>query len=211
MTDVDRLLHQIRNPLTAIMTFAKLWQRRSEPEDPNAWLVERILGEAEHLRALLTQYEAMPALAPQPLPLRSFIQRLWPIYDAIAQERQLKLEHDWDQAEATLTLDPVLLRQVIDNIMDNAFKYSRTWVKLRLRLVGEQVWLEISDDGPGIDTADQQRIFEPYFRAASLNQPGQGLGLAIAKDLCERLGGSLSVESVPTQGTTFRICLGGAA
>ncbi len=208
MTDVDRLLHQIRNPLTAIATFAKLWQRRSEPEDPNAWMVERILGEAEHLRALLAQYEAAPKLTPQPLQIRSFIQRLWPIYDAIAQERHIKLEHDWDRAEATLLLDPVLLRQVLDNIMDNAFKYTRTWVKLRLRLVAEQVWLEISDDGAGIAAADLQRIFEPYVRAASLDQPGQGLGLAIAKDLCDQLGGSLSVESTPSHGTTFRIRLG---
>lgn len=210
MSDVDRLLHQIRNPLTAILTFAKLWQRRSDAADPNVWIVDRILGETQHLQALLAHYELAAEPKLQPLPLRAFIQTLWPIYDAIAQERQLSLDHDWDQLEITLDLDPVLLRQVIDNLMDNAFKYTHSRVVLKLINQGDAVCIQVRDDGAGIAAADLEHIFSPYFRGQDNSQPGRGLGLAIAKDLCERLGGSLSVASHGDQGTTFSVCFGGS-
>jgi signal transduction histidine kinase len=96
---------------------------------------------------------------------------------------------------------------VLVNLLDNALKYASGGpVAVRVEQVNGHVRVSVRDAGPGIPLADQQRIFEKFFRAdpqQSRAPGGTGLGLYISRELVERMGGSLLVRSEPGAGATF--------
>ena len=99
------------------------------------------------------------------------------------------------------------LRQVLQNLIDNAVKYSPAGreVAVHARRVNGGVRIEVSDHGPGIPPDQQRVIFEKFGRAdvAGGSKPGTGLGLFIARSIAEAHGGSLEVRSQPNAGSTF--------
>ena len=99
-------------------------------------------------------------------------------------------------------LDPVLLDQVLANLLDNARKFSgpEGRVMLRTRRDGADVVLVVKDDGPGIPRADLHRVFDPFFRATRTDRvaAGSGLGLAISRGLVQAMGGRIAAESPAT-------------
>ena len=108
--------------------------------------------------------------------------------------------------------DEEALAQVLDNLVDNAIKYTpeNGRVTARWESTAQQVCFEVEDSGIGIPPRDLPRIFERFFRAdraRSREMGGTGLGLAIVKHTVQTMGGTVRVESVPGKGTTFRVCL----
>jgi signal transduction histidine kinase len=105
--------------------------------------------------------------------------------------------------------DRVRLHQVVQNLVDNAVKYSPTGAEVRVTAVTDDghVRVAVEDDGPGIPLADQKLIFEKFGRASveAGTKPGTGLGLFIARSIAEAHGGSLEVDSAPEQGSVFRL------
>ncbi|MFL6038406.1 MAG: ATP-binding protein [Gaiellaceae bacterium] len=100
------------------------------------------------------------------------------------------------------------LRQVIQNLVDNAVKYSSAGGRVRVSAVSVDghVVIDVHDEGPGIPREDQDLIFEKFGRSSSgTAKPGTGLGLFIARSIAEAHGGSLGVQSVPEQGSVFRL------
>jgi signal transduction histidine kinase len=107
-------------------------------------------------------------------------------------------------------VDVERLGRVLRNLLANAYKYGREgghiWLNVEDR--PDEVCIAVTDDGPGISAADQQRIFERFYRGgAGSTASGSGLGLAIARGLVELHGGTLQVESSPGVGSTFLITL----
>lgn len=111
----------------------------------------------------------------------------------------------------TLELDADRLAQVLGNLLSNAIKYTPAggMVSFAAGLNKGEVWLKVSDSGPGITEADQARIFEPFYRSQHAQRfpEGMGLGLSIAQDLIVAHGGRLEVESQPGQGSQFTVRL----
>jgi signal transduction histidine kinase len=110
----------------------------------------------------------------------------------------------------TLAADPALLRRAIDNILDNASKYSErpSPILLSAHDDGEMLHVAVQDQGIGIDAADLPRVFTPFFRgdrSRARKTGGAGLGLPLAQRIVEAHGGSIAIESQPGQGTTVRI------
>ena len=106
---------------------------------------------------------------------------------------------------------PQLLRAVV-NLLSNALKYSPpdSPVRVRVAAQGAGVALAVADDGPGIAPAEQQRIFEPYYRAPGAvagHSVGTGLGLSIVRETVRRFGGCVEVQSAPGAGSTFTLWL----
>ena len=100
------------------------------------------------------------------------------------------------------------LRQVIQNLVDNAVKYSSVGSRVSVSARAEDggVLIDVADEGPGIPLEDQQLIFEKFGRSGGgAAKPGTGLGLFIARSIAEAHGGSLEVESVPAHGSVFRL------
>jgi len=109
--------------------------------------------------------------------------------------------------------DPTLLRRVLDNLLENAHKYSREppdCIVLRARADGAEVLFEVTDRGIGIPEEDLPRIFDPFFRSErsrSRGTGGVGLGLTLAKRIVEAHGGRIAVESERAVGTTVRAAI----
>ncbi|WP_164011172.1 sensor histidine kinase [Pyxidicoccus trucidator] len=125
-----------------------------------------------------------------------------------------RLEVSVDEGLPALEADPVLLRRVLDNLLDNAGKYSEpgTPVLLRARTVGTGLQFEVTDQGIGIDAADLDRVGTPFYRtdrSRARRTGGVGLGLALARRIVDAHGGTLTLESRPGEGTTVRIDLPG--
>ena len=100
------------------------------------------------------------------------------------------------------------LRQVIQNLVDNAVKYSSAGDRVRVRASADDghVLIDVVDEGPGIAPEDHELIFEKFGRSSGGNpKPGTGLGLFIARSIAEAHGGSLGVQSVPQRGSVFRL------
>jgi signal transduction histidine kinase len=98
------------------------------------------------------------------------------------------------------------LRQVIQNLVDNAVKYSSAGSEVRVRASADdgRIRVDVEDDGPGIPLDDQRLIFDKFARAGGgAAKPGTGLGLFIARSIVEAHGGWLDVESQPDAGSTF--------
>ncbi len=104
------------------------------------------------------------------------------------------------------------LRQVIDNLVSNAIKYSPKGGEIRLtgKVEGDMVTLAISDQGVGIPADERDHIFEPFYRVddtLTRQTQGTGLGLYLAQAVVKAHGGTISVESKPERGSTFTIRL----
>jgi signal transduction histidine kinase len=100
------------------------------------------------------------------------------------------------------------LRQVIQNLIDNAVKYSNAGGRVSVRALADDghVVIDVIDEGPGIAPEDQHLIFEKFGRSSGgAAKPGTGLGLFIARSIAEAHGGTLDVESVPERGSVFRL------
>jgi two-component system sensor histidine kinase KdpD len=108
-----------------------------------------------------------------------------------------------------LHADASQLERVFHNLLENALEHSTETVQVRSRVVGARIMVRVVDAGPGIPVEEQQRIFEPFYRAhdGSRRSAGSGLGLAIVRGFVDANGGSVEVESYPGQGATFVVSL----
>jgi signal transduction histidine kinase len=112
-----------------------------------------------------------------------------------------------------VSADPTEIGRIVENLLDNAIRYGGGTgadpARISTKLVDREVVVEIKDDGPGIASADLERIFEPFHRVHSeAGAPdGSGLGLAIARSLAHRNGGRLTAVSRPGAGATFQLTL----
>ena len=124
----------------------------------------------------------------------------------------LELSRHVDASAATIETDPGLLRQILINLLTNAIdavggrEGGRGRVAVSAAEQGGAIHLQVSDDGVGIGAEDAARIFEPFYTTKGRGK-GTGLGLAICRELATALGGRLSVESRPGQGSTFTLRL----
>ena len=226
---LDNLLHQFRNPLTALRTFGKLLLKRFTPEDANRAVADNIVRESDRLQELLKQFDraidlTVDDLAPQkalmlnlkPLPLlpaanskQLYVQDiLAPLVEsakAIALERNLNLLADIPINVPAVKADFGGLQEVLSNLIDNALKYTPAGGQIIIQSgIQRDGWqgIAISDTGLGIPQADLGKVFERHYRGIQENSAiaGTGLGLAIAKELVEQMQGEIEVFSPAPDG-----------
>jgi len=141
------------------------------------------------------------------------------LLDEVAQEARteataagVSLELEPVSDEVFVMGDALHLREAIDNLVDNAIRYNRQGgtVKISARIKDSELVIQVQDNGIGISQADQQHIFDRFYRvdkSRSRAGGGTGLGLAIVKKIVEEHGGTISVESTLGEGSTFRMTL----
>jgi signal transduction histidine kinase len=125
---------------------------------------------------------------------------------------QRVLEMDAATGPLRLDADPRLLDRVLDNLLDNAAKYSDAASPIELSLAAAEggAALVVRDRGIGITSADLERVFTPFFRgdrSRARDTGGAGLGLALSKRIVEAHGGRITIESRTGEGTTVRVWL----
>jgi signal transduction histidine kinase len=226
---LNNLLHQLRNPLTAIYTFGKLLLKRLPAGDANRQVASNILRESEHLKELLQQLDSSlepapetPVLTGQAAPLSllsssslqlhpcAIPEILEPILAnaaEIAQEKQLTFQTYMPPKLPLAMASSGALREVLGNLIDNALKYTPSGgIEVLVQPLPHQLSIAISDTGLGIAATDLPNLFQRSYRGAQAQGqiPGTGLGLSIAKELVEQMGGTIEVSS-PVDNNTHNV------
>ena len=211
------VIHEIRAPLNAIFGYAQLLEAGGtlRPEDA----VRTIRRSAAHLSNLVDGLLDISQIETGSLHLHrdqvDFADFLDQIVDMFRLQSAAKgiefLDERGPALPAFIYTDEKRLRQIIINLLSNAIKYTaRGSATLRVRKRGQVTEFAVLDTGHGIRPEDRQKIFEPFERGhlpAANAVPGTGLGLTISKLLTEILGGEISVESEPGNGSIFRVRL----
>jgi signal transduction histidine kinase len=207
--------HELRTPLNAVIGYAEM---ALEEGGPHREHLSRILANARRLLGLVNnlldraQLEAGQfSIRRAPFATRAVFEEVAGTMSVLAEAKGLKLsarvEND---VPAQLTGDAGRLRQIAINLLGNAVKFTDAGeVALRVFHPGAKHWaFSVSDTGVGIPEDARDAIFAPYRRAAgSEGREGTGLGLSITKELVERMGGRIEVESQVGKGSTFTVTL----
>jgi two-component system sensor histidine kinase AtoS len=214
------LAHEIKNPLTSLLTFSRHLSRRFEdPEFRGKFLsvvpreLERINGIVERLLEL-----ARPApLTFKPLRLPALLERVLELYGDRLEAQGVRATREWRRDVPGVWADQEALYRVFVNLVANALDAMPRGGTLTLRVGwsdpdpvpgtragGRRVVVEVEDTGVGIEPANIDRVFHPFF---STKEGGTGLGLALTQKIVEDHGGSIDVRSTPGAGAMFRIVL----
>jgi two-component system sensor histidine kinase KdpD len=206
--------HDLRTPLTAIVAAGHALGTDSLTAGERLELSAAVVGGGERLAALVEKLLDLSRLqAGRAEPHRDWVS----LEDVLLAARESLAD---EGAPIRLTLEPGLpeiradaaqLERAFANLLENARRYSGGQpVSVQARSSDATVQVRVVDRGPGIDPAVRDRIFEPFYRGPRSPGPawtGSGLGLAIAKGFVEANGGTIDVESLPGQGTSFVVSL----
>jgi signal transduction histidine kinase len=210
--------HELRTPLSRIRVALEL-AAEGDHEKAQRYLSEigADLAEIDGLVEEILTAARLDGAGPNGLPIHRARVELGPLIQDVAArfraadpERPLALEVG--SPLPAIDADAPLLRRLVENLLDNARKYSEPGeaVTLAARAGPGAVVLEVRDRGIGIDAADLPRLFTPFFRtdrSRARGTGGVGLGLNLARRIAEAHGGTIAAESLPGQGTTIRVVL----
>jgi signal transduction histidine kinase len=218
---ISTVTHELRTPLTSIRAFSEILM-----DDPKIDLAERnrflaiITKETERLTRLINQVLDMAKIDSDnaewhtaELDMREVIQEALEATDQLYVEQKVRLDVDLPQSVPTVMADRGRVIQVMLNLLSNAVKFcdrNAGHVTVRLRCQHGALRVDVGDNGPGIANGDKQLIFEKFRQVGdtlSAKPRGTGLGLPIRRQIIERFGGKLWVESVEGQGSVFSFTL----
>jgi len=211
--------HELRTPLTAIRSVGEVALQRSLSTDGYRDVIGSMLEEVDRLARLvenlllLTRAEAgrIPVTRAT-VDLRELVAGVSDGLRVLAEEKTQELIVELS-GPLTVHCDATVLRQGITNLLHNAIKFTPPKGLIRIAATSTasgDAAIEVQDSGPGIPAADQQRVFERFYRvdqARSRDSGGTGLGLAIARWAVEASGGRIELESLKGQGALFRVVL----
>jgi two-component system, OmpR family, phosphate regulon sensor histidine kinase PhoR len=214
---VAAVSHELRTPLTSVLGNLELIRDMDELSPQVADRLRVVERNAVRLRELVADLLQVAQITDGRLRLsrrvldvaelvRDAVEAAGPAADAAGVSVRL----DVPVGGLTATLDGPRLRQVVDNLLGNAVKYTERGgsVSVRLDRTGDRLELAVTDTGIGVPALEAERVFERFFRgarAAHRQIPGAGLGLSIVRAIVEAHGGRVEVHSAEGQGSTFRV------
>jgi signal transduction histidine kinase len=213
---VAHVSHQLKTPLSLLSAATETLQmdRVRSPEKLSEYLdtIHAEAGRLSHLVQRVLEFSRMQQDRRYELEDVDFGALTRETVDAFAHglAGQFTFNVDIEGPGPYVHVDPAAIEQALANLLDNAVKYSDAIkeVTVRVRSHRQAAIVEITDCGVGVAAADQERIFDRFYRASSArHRPGFGLGLPIVRDLVQAHGGRVDMASVPGRGSTFRISL----
>lgn len=208
---VAAIRHDLAHPLQAAGLFITILRRRPMPATTRRLLgrVETALGAMEGTLANLREVTALDAggraVERQKVRLAEITDQLAAEYELLAHSRGL--EFRYVPSQAMVETDPQLLARILRNLLTNALRYTgEGCILLGCRRSGSDILVQVRDSGPGIPPEAQSRLFEAFQRG-HVDIPGEGLGLAIVRNLALALGHRIELSSSPGQGTIFSVRL----
>ncbi|MCL1788577.1 MAG: ATP-binding protein, partial [Defluviitaleaceae bacterium] len=200
--------HELKTPLTAIKGFNELMALNNKDEKLGKY-IDGIARETGRLMSLiahmlkLSELENAVSIEPVPLVLADVIQEVHETMSAALTEKAITFE---TKGNATIMADPEYLYELVKNLVENAVKYNHPGGKVTVTVESKKkrTLLTVSDNGIGISSQDQARIFERFYRvdkSRAVSRGGTGLGLSIVKHICALHGWKLSLKSKLGVGT----------
>ncbi|HWL84898.1 MAG TPA: HAMP domain-containing sensor histidine kinase [Polyangiaceae bacterium] len=208
--------HELRSPLTAL--YGELQQALRKERETVAYrqAIQHALEATRRLNLLandlltLARTQRETAKDAEPIALASTVEEARSLVVDLAKAREVSLEVELSGG-ATVSHWHHDLTRLFRNLLENAISHSPagSTVRVESRHDGNMLYTWIADEGPGIATADRERIFEPFFRtpSATRNREGSGLGLGIAREIARAHGGDVRVEDTPPPGARFLVVL----
>ncbi|MFQ5670429.1 MAG: ATP-binding protein [Acidobacteriota bacterium] len=205
-----RLAHEIKNPLTPIQLSAQRIAKKFRERSPDLDRVVRegtgaIVNEVLGVKKLLDEFARfarLPAIQPVPCDPHQIIDQAIALYDGL--HAHLAFERDYNANGGPVNLDPGQMKRVCVNLFENAIGAMDGKGRIRVATSTAGGWLriEVSDNGPGIEAKDRERMFLPYF---STKRKGTGLGLAIVNRIVSDHEGTVRFEENTPRGSRFVI------
>jgi len=215
---VSEVVHELRTPMTSIIGYSKMLNMPGVPEENRAQFAETIHREATRLGKMVNDFldwtrleSGRVRLVQEPVDLTQLLRDTVLLIEPQARERGISVEQVLLDEPLIVVGDEGRLRQVFLNLASNGVKYNRDEGRLcfAARRADGYVEVSVSDTGEGIPQESLDKLFQRFYRVPGTENVvrGTGLGLNITKSLVEAHGGSIAVESVVGEGTTFTITL----
>ena len=217
---LSNVTHELKTPIASIVGYLEtLKDGALKDKDVNKTFIKRSLKNAKRLEALVTDLVDISRIETGEMEIQLEKVNIQPILEEVvndARQRNRNLELDiklslGDQKEIVVYGNSDRLRQVFDNLVSNAIRYTEIGnVIISAEITDTEVEFTVSDTGMGMDSESKERIFERFFRtddARKIVRGGTGLGLAICKHIIEAHNSSLSVDSIEKEGSTFAFSL----
>jgi len=205
------VVHDLRNFLNVFTMALQLVARAPSKTEAALALANRQAADMKVLVDEMVEYSVVlrdeDTIETEPFVLRELFDELAASCRPSIEAKGLTLATSFDDTLTTVTSNRLKLKQVALNLLTNAAKYTREGrIELAMAADGEGYWkLRVVYTGVGIGPQDKERVFNEFERAAGGDVPGAGLGLAIVRELCRVLGGTIHFESREGHGTTFEI------
>ena len=209
--------HELRTPLTSIRALSDLLLKYPVPEDASPEIFETIHSEAVRMTEMINRYlnvtkleSGAQSLTRRPLNANHLITESVRVLSSQAAEKGIWIHPKLEEPSPTLFGDEQLLIQAVNNLLNNAIKYSPAETEVEIGSASDdaQVRLYVRDRGYGIPQEFQERVFEKFYRLerdVKSEVVGTGLGLPLVKEIVERHGGRVTLESEPDKGSVFTI------
>lgn len=218
---LSNMSHELRTPLNAILGFSRLMlddikhnklpAKFSEYIGHIDYSGRRLLSVVNSVIDLNKIEAGMMQVQIEPICVREFVKDLEGMLAIIANEKDVIFSiHISNNLPIKLSLDQAKISQIITNLVHNAIKFtdSGKWVKVELSLNNEYLMLTVADQGVGISSIDQIKLFGKFQQVGQAkNSEGSGLGLSITQSLVKLLGGTINVISNPGSGSIFKVKL----
>ena len=216
---IQNTSHELRTPVTLIRGYAELLESRRLGElNSKQWAAVAVITRRTRvLTKMLDDFNAILDTERQkndwkPVDLVALVRRLTEEYQPQMEQKELTFEATLEPETAVVLGNSVHLRRVVDNLLDNALKFTASGGKVSLHIQRDETWsyLEVSDTGIGIPEDKRERIFERFYQvdgSMTRRYGGTGLGLALVKEITEAHGGEINVQSRLGEGSTFQIKL----
>ncbi|PKO06007.1 MAG: hypothetical protein CVU41_07790 [Chloroflexi bacterium HGW-Chloroflexi-3] len=213
---VSTVSHDLRSPLTAILGYVDLVERAGPVQELQKNFLDRIQFSVHNITTLvddllnLGRIEAGFDTRKEPLDLSVFIHQAIDELNPKFLQANMRLKINVLDSSGLIFASPIQIRQLLNNLLTNAIKYSNpdTHISIELKEKENQLILQIADQGFGIPAVDLPYIFDKFYRSGNVigtEIPGSGLGLAIVKSIVESHHGRIWVDSTIGQGSTFTI------
>jgi signal transduction histidine kinase len=211
--------HDLRSPLTGIIGFADLIEEEADYDSDVHEYAGIIKKDADRMLALINDLLVTAALDGKsieldcrPMDLRTLAAESARAFGVLAEKKGQPLEVRLPTRPVPVSADILRLRQVLDNLVSNAVKYTPPGRPLRIevRFTGTHGVVAVTDDGPGLSDEDRAHLFKRFKRLSAQPTGGEnstGLGLSIVRELAELHGGTVEVESTLGAGSTFSLVL----
>jgi PAS domain S-box-containing protein len=215
---VHTVSHDLRSPLTSVLGYTELLERVGPLNEQQRDFLQKLQGSVHHITTLvndlldLGRLEAGFDTRREHVQLEGVLNYTVDTFDAQIKKKNIELSVEMDDDLLPIRANPIRIRQMLDNLVGNAIKYSPEGGRIQItvrHMSDQQLIIEVKDSGPGIPSNEQGRIFEKFYRASNVpaKAAGSGLGLAIVKSIVESHQGRVWVESTIGQGAAFFVVL----
>lgn len=213
-TLIGDISHQTKTPLANILLYTQLLEEQDLSEESRT-CVSALDSQARKLQSLIVSLMKTSRLETGVLSLCPGKNSVWPMLERAAEEFRLKAEAkgitlDLEKTEDTAVFDSKWTEEAVDNLLDNAIKYTAEGGNVSVRVVPYELFcrIDVADNGMGIPEEEQAKIFGRFYRSEKVRESeGVGIGLYLVRQIAAGQGGYVKVESRPGEGSVFSLFL----